>query len=287
MNDQTKGTLITLLGVMLIVPDSLFIRLLSADTNTVIVWRSFISAGFVSIGLILYYRTKLFSVYRNMGPNAWGYVIFAAISAPFFALSIRHTSIANTVFILSTMPIFAAFSAWVLMGQRVSKRMIWTITFALSGIAVIAYGSWTGEGGNIVGDLMAVVCTATFGIALTFSNKSKSTSMVPFTPIALMLSGSIFLPFSDPFTFVGNDLPFTLMHTSLIAGATCLLALGPRYITSAEVALLILGESILAPLLAWAVIDEFPGYYALVGGAMVLATLFISNIIALSRSRKR
>ena len=38
--------------------------------------------------------------------------------------------------------------------------------------------------------------------------------------------------------------------------ATCLLAMGPRYISSAEVSLLILLESVLAPLLVWAWIGE-------------------------------
>ena len=66
-----------------------------------------------------------------------------------------------------------------------------------------------------------------------------------------------------------------------------LLAIGPRFITSAEVSLLILLESILAPLLAWAVIDEHPGAYALAGGAIVVGALLVSNLVALRRNRIR
>jgi GPH family glycoside/pentoside/hexuronide:cation symporter len=63
------------------------------------------------------------------------------------------------------------------------------------------------------------------------------------------------------------------MHGGIfIAASTCLLAIGPRYITSAEVALLILLESILAPLLVWWVLEEAIGRATLIGGAVLLGT---------------
>ncbi len=73
------------------------------------------------------------------------------------------------------------------------------------------------------------------------------------------------------------------LHGSLILGSSVLLAIGPRYITSAEVGLLVLLESALAPLLAWAVVNEDPGPYALAGGAIVIGALLVSNLIALRR----
>jgi drug/metabolite transporter (DMT)-like permease len=76
-------------------------------------------------------------------------------------------------------------------------------------------------------------------------------------------------------------------HGGLILGSSVLLAIGPRYITSAEVGLLILLESALAPLLAWAVVGENPGPYALAGGAVVIGALFLSNLWLLRRLKSR
>jgi len=45
-------------------------------------------------------------------------------------------------------------------------------------------------------------------------------------------------------------------------------------------------ESVLAPLLVWAVLGEDPGVYALIGGGIVVGALFLSNLIALSRRRR-
>lgn len=68
--------------------------------------------------------------------------------------------------------------------------------------------------------------------------------------------------------------------------ATCLLTLGPRYISAAEVSLLILLESVLAPLLVWAAIGEDPGPWALVGGSVVIGALLLSNLWALWSHRR-
>ncbi len=65
-----------------------------------------------------------------------------------------------------------------------------------------------------------------------------------------------------------------------------LLSIGPRYIASAEVALLVLLESVLAPLLVWAVLGEFPGEWVLAGGAVVLGALLVSNLVVLRRRRR-
>ena len=80
-----------------------------------------------------------------------------------------------------------------------------------------------------------------------------------------------------------SQAPLVLAHGGVIVLSSIFLALGPRYITSAEVGLLVLLESVLAPVLVWVVIGEDPGAYALLGGALVIVALFISNMIVLLR----
>jgi drug/metabolite transporter (DMT)-like permease len=78
-----------------------------------------------------------------------------------------------------------------------------------------------------------------------------------------------------------------IAHAAFILCSSVLLAIGPRYITSAEVGLLILMESVLAPLLAWLVVGENPGPYALIGGSIVVGALAVSNLWLLRRQRLR
>jgi drug/metabolite transporter (DMT)-like permease len=74
-------------------------------------------------------------------------------------------------------------------------------------------------------------------------------------------------------------------HGVFVGFATCLLTIGPRYISAAEVALLVLLESVLAPLLIWVIAGEHPGKWVIIGGMVVIGALLVSNFIVLLRRR--
>ena len=136
------------------------------------------------------------------------------------------------------------------------------------------------------GDLVAVCVSASFAAAMTAVRKVRATSMIPAIPLAYIGAALVVWPFADPGVVLPDQWHLVVGHGAFITVSTCLLTLGPRYIASAEVALLILLESVLAPLLVWAVIGEDPGPWALAGGAVVIGVLFVSNIWVL-RYRRR
>ena len=161
--------------------------------------------------------------------------------------------------------------------------MVFTIAAVAVGLAIIAYGSGDTEGASIEGDLVALAVSALFAAGLTAARKVKHVSMVPAVPIGYLSASICLLPFIDPFAIEADKWLLVPLHGIFIVISSALLALGPRYISSAEVGLLILLESVLAPLLAWMVIDEFPGNWALLGGLVVISALGISNAIVLLR----
>ena len=105
--------------------------------------------------------------------------------------------------------------------------------------------------------------------------------MIPAIPIAYIGAALVIGLFTSPLPAFEAQWSLFLGHGAFIAMATCLLTLGPRFISSAEVSLLILAESVLAPILVWAVIGEDPGPWALAGGAVVIGALLVSNLSAL------
>jgi len=286
MTDQTKGFLITIIGVLFIVPDSLFVRLIEADTLTTAFWRNTLSGVILCTTYLILGGLKPFKQALSAGKPAWIYTFFIFFTGILFVTAVKNTSVANTVFILATMPVFAAFFSWVGLGERISQRMIWTILCVIIGITIIAFGSGHTENAHIFGDIIALITAANFAIALTAARRAKSVSLVPLAAIAYILSGIAVIPFTDIFDFPSHQWWLVALHGGLFTAVSmAFLTLGPRYITSAEVSLLILLESVLAPILVWYVIDENPGIWALIGGAIIITVLFISNMIALMRSK--
>ncbi len=285
MTDHLKGLIFTTLGVLFIVPDSLFVRLIQAEPLTTAFWRGMSSGVLILVALLL---VSGFAGFRSLHKTGWPgviYILLIGSTAPGFVLAVTLTSVANVVFIFASMPIFAAVFGRVFLGEPIRRRMVLTMLVVMFGLGIIAYGS--GESGiaNWRGDLIALYISAAYAAALTAVRQVKGISMIPAIPIAYIGAGLILLPFAAPVEPVATQWHLLLGHGVFIAAGTCFLTLGPRYISSAEVSLLILLESVLAPLLVWMVIGEDPGKWALMGGAIVIGALVVSNLVVLLRRR--
>lgn len=283
MTDQTKGLLITFFGVLFVVPDSLFVRLIDADAWTIAFWRLLLAGGGTAVYFLIRSGVAPFKAVFATGRYGLIYMCGIGGSGILFVLAVSLTSVANVVFIIASLPVFAAIFSRIFLAEPFSQRTLLTIAAVVPGLAVIAYGSGETEGARLSGDLLAFALSAAFAAALTAARHVRGTSMVPGVAMGYVIAALVVWPFASPMSVPVSDVPLVLGHAGFILISSVLLALGPRYITSAEVGLLVLLESVLAPLLAWLVIGENPGGYALVGGAIVIGALAVSNVVVLRR----
>lgn len=284
MSNHLKGLLITALGVIFVIPDALFVRLIEADAMVIAFWRGLTSGTIILLAVML---TRQFGSFRAVLTTGWPaaiYIGLIGLTTAGFVLAISNTSVANAVFIFATLPIFAAVFSRVFLGEPFSRRILATMVVVMLGLGVIAYGSTDSSVAHWSGDLWALFVSAAYAAALTSLRKVRDTQMIPAIPIAYIGAACVIGLFVDPWEIFATQWPYLLGHGVFIATATCLLTLGPRYISSAEVSLLILLESVFAPLLVWVVIGEDPGRWTLVGGVIVVGALCVSNLIALRRS---
>ncbi|WP_397542631.1 EamA family transporter [Roseovarius salis] len=285
MNDHLKGLLVTSLGVLFVVPDSLFVRLIEAQPMVTAFWRGMTSGLIILLGLLAVQGLRGFSLVLRSGWPGAIYMILIGFTAPGFVLAVTYTSVANVVFIFASMPIFSAVFARIFLGEPISRRVVMTMAAVMAGLGIIAYGSAENEIASWKGDIFALMVCAAYAGALTAVRGLRKISMVPAIPLAYIGAALVIWPFVQPIPAAETQWPLFLGHGAFIAVATCLMTLGPRYISTPEVALLILLESVLAPLLVWAVVGEDPGRWAIFGGVVVVGALVVSNIVALRRRR--
>lgn len=287
MSEHKKGLWITTIGVLFVVPDSLFIRMIDATAWTVTFWRGILSGLIVLLVVAIFMGRKPFSDSFRTGYYGLIYTVLIALSAPSFVLAIKLTSVANVVLIIASMPVFAAIFSRFFLGEPITRRMVLTIIGVFLGLSIVALGSGVNEQASWQGDLVAVCVSASFAGAMTAARNLRAVSMVPAIPVAYVLGALVVAPFAEPLSAFYAQPTLILLHGGFIACSSVLLTLGPRYISSAEVALLILLETALAPLLVWAVVGENPGQWALLGGAIVIGVLVASNIFVLRQTSGR
>ena len=286
MSEHLRGLLITTLGVLLVVPDSLFVRLIYAEPMVIAFWRSLISGIFVLFIVIALYGRQGFTDVFNAGFSSLIYAVLIASTAPAFVLAITNTSVANVVFILASMPVFATLFSRIFLGEPIRILMVLTMVIVAVGLCFIAYGSTTVQIASWKGDIWAVYVSVAFAAALTAVRSARAVSMIPAIPLGYMGGAFVISFFISPFEVQLEDWKLVLMHGTIIGASSCLLTLGPRFISSSEVSLLVLLESVLAPILVWFVLGEYPGQYAILGGCIVVSALSFFNLFNLYKLKK-
>lgn len=283
--EYAKGAVITFVGVLVISPDTLLLRLISGDVWMVLFWRGLLSGLAIILGLWAIYGRRVWVMWRDIGVP--GLVIGVAFSAGSicFVTSAMHTLVANTLFITSTSPVFAALIGWVFLRERVGMRIGLTIAATLVGIGVIAVGSvGPGGGGTLWGDLAALGAAVALAITFSIARAWRGVSMVPAMALAGFLTAGVSAGLSADLSVVtGEWIWVALLGLLVVPLGVALLATGPRYIPAPDVALILLLESIFGPILVWLILAEMPGRMTWIGGAIVLSALAVSNLVVLRR----
>jgi drug/metabolite transporter (DMT)-like permease len=284
MTPYAKGALITLLGVTVISPDALLIRLMTIDSWSLIFWRGLLSGLAILITLRIVSGRRFNADVASMGWNGVWVTIVFALGSLCFVYAITHTYVANTLFLTATSPIFAALISRFIMKEHVTTRTWVAIGVTMVGIGVIASDGLSGAR-SIAGDIAALGAALSLAITFCIARAGRSVSMVPAMGFAGLLAALMVLPLTASLVVPTEDwLWLGILGVLVIPAGFALLSTGPRYLPAPDVSLMLLLESVLGPLLVWAVLDENPGERALIGGAIVLLAMAASNVTALRDS---
>lgn len=272
LGDRSKGLLMSLLGVIVLSPDSLLIRLAELDDYTLIFYRGLLPS--ISIGLILwlYYRAEFFPAFRRIGwAGLVNGVLFALVNITFIS-AIQRTTVANTLLFLALAPIFAALLS--LLVLRENQRPASWLIFGLSllSIFIIGWGSYGTNG--LLGDLFALGCALSVAASAVLIRLRKDIDLVPSVLLGSLLTAVFALTQSPQLALSAPQVFYVgLTGLLLVPIGYVLLNIAPRFANSAEVQLVFLLESILGPLWVWLVIRETPSSYTLVGGSLLLCSV--------------
>lgn len=288
--DHQKGLLLTTLGVLVLTPDSLLVRLAGLEPFSLLIWRGVLQALGILAILALMHQGRVVAQIRSVGRCGILLAIVFTGSTLFFILALTYTAVADVLIIIAVAPLVAALLSRSFLGEAVPLRTWLAIAGTLLGIGLLVMEDL--GSGSLWGDFAAFCCAVCIGASLTITRHGRAVSMVPAMslagiltalaalPLALWLEPGRLMPATDP-----QLLAVVLMGLVVAPVSFALITSGPRYLPAAEVGLLMLMETVLGPLWVWMVIGEFPGELALTGGAIVIATL-AGHALAGNRQRR-
>ena len=289
LSTHAKGIVITAAGVLVITPDTLLIRLIATDPWTLLACRSLLMGLAMTAGLALYYRGGTLACFRSIGGRGVLLSLLFAVAGILFVLALAYTSVANTLIIMSSAPLFAAFMSWLFLKEPVPPRTWLAVIATMGGVAIVvggSVGSGNVGGGQLLGDLLAIAATAALAGCFTMIRGSREIDMIPAAALSGLIAGLAALPLASPFSLGTSDLGYLLLMGLLILPISfALTTIGPRYLPAPEVSLLMLLETFFGPLWVWLALREQPSAQALIGGAVIVTVLVVHSAVALRRTR--
>ena len=274
-----RGALLVACAAVCWSSGGLIARLVTTDPWTTSLWRSLFASLFLGVVLWIARRRGVFAQWREGGAPVVAVAVCMALASTCFLFSLAHTSVANTLILISTGPYVAGLLGWLWLGERVAPRTWVTMGVALAGAVIMVSDSYSR--GAIVGDLLAIVMAASFATATVLVRRYPEIQMTPAAALATSLTALVALPFAEPLQTGPRDLALLALFGIGNYGAGFLLFMaGARSIPAAQSALVGMLETVLGPLWVWLVLNERPGVATLTGGALILAALLANTLVS-------
>jgi len=277
MSQHLKGLLITLLGVFILSPDALLVRLANSDTWTILFWRGLLFALGIFLVVLITSRSDTLQQFKRIGKRGLLLGFMFGLSTIFFVTGVQYTSIANVLVIISTSPVFAALLSWAFLKEKTNLRTWVTMFIIIGATATIMLNSF--KYGGFWGDMSALMTSLLLAINFTITRQAKEINMIPAMAVAGLTTSiisAVFIAFTvSPLFLETPAIPYLLLMGIVTTLAFSLITLGPRYMPAAEVGMIMPLETVFGAYLAWIFLNEAPTIYVVVGGSIIMITLII------------
>lgn len=203
-----------------------------------------------------------------------------------FVTATKLTSAANAILLQYTGPIYVAlFGRWFL-GER-TTRLDWiTIAVVLGGMTLFFMDSLSSEG--MLGNIIAIASGVAFAWLALFLRKQKNEKPEDSIILGNWMAALIALPFmfSNGMPSGSSWVGLLLLGVVQLGISYILYARAIRHVTALEALLIPVVEPILNPIWALLLLSEKPGFWAIIGGFIVLGAITLRGVIVLNHQQK-
>jgi len=290
------------LGVLAITPDAALLRWQRSDGASIaviLVWR------YLLVTLLLALTAAwLHGGVRPLVDGARGApvrmmcvaVVLQSLTNIGFTVSLILVEPAQALILISLSPVWAAGFGFVLLGETVDGRTLASLAVALASVGTMfapAICGVSGDGGDEAGAPWANVvplatgaAMASFVVSVRHLAKAHPLASIPAIPAlgaALSCVGSVAFELSNGANLLpplrSDFWPALGLNALAVAAYYCGISSSAKHVPPTEVAIAMLGETVLAPV--WMVVfyGEVPSLYTIAGGALLLSALAVNELL--------
>ena len=271
------------IGVISVSFAAVFIRIAEAPSLVIAAYRMCLAALVLTPFAISLAGSELRQMSRKnlvMMLLAGG---FLALHFGLWITSLSYTSVATSVVLVTATPIFVAVASYLLFKEKLTIKIVLGIIISIGGSILIGYGNWTIGTSPLIGAGLALAgALAVAGYLLIGRRIRRTTGLLSYTFVtyssaALFLLITALASRSSLSGYSGDTylmfvllalIPQILGHSSLNWSL--------KFMPATMVTIAVLGEPIIATILAFFILNESPTLIEIIGGILILGGIFIA-----------
>jgi len=272
-----RGRILVMLSGVFFSIGGVLVRLIeTASELQIVFYRSIVLTATMLVLMAVRNRDSMVASFRAVGATGVVAALCLAFSFIGFIFSLRHTTVANTLLLMSTASFMAAILGWIVLRERVSGG-----TWAAMIAATIGVAAMVGEGiaiGSVYGHLWALGVALAYACYTVALRRGKMIDMLPSVCLGGLFSaticGIIAVGIEQGLTISGHDLLLcVILGAAQLGCGLIIFTVGSRHVPAAELILLAFTEVVLAPIWVWLVVGEVPSRVTFLGGGVLLAAV--------------
>jgi len=271
------------IGILGVSTGSIFARLADAPALVTAAYR----IGLASLVLLPLAAWKAGDELRNL---SFRDVKMTVLSGLFLALhfatwisSLDYTSIANSVVLVNTIPLWVGLFTPLITKDRLVRATVISIIISVVGASIISFGDFATGGRALLGDFLAVIGAICAAIYLLLGrNLRPKLSLLSYVAICYG-SAALFLWL----VVLVLKLPVTGYNTQTIAAFWAMALISQiighssynwalKWFSTGLVAVALLGEPIGATIMAYIIFNEGLTWAKFIGGLVILSAIYIA-----------
>jgi drug/metabolite transporter (DMT)-like permease len=293
--------LVLFFGILIVSTSSIFIRFAQREAASIVIAAYRLAlATLILLPVVWFgYREELFHLKRKQGLLVMLSGIFLAFHFATWITSLEYTTVASSVVLVSTTPLWVALLSPLVLRERPTRMVAVGMVGALVGGTLVglsescqiqasglacSQGAAFLQGSAFMGNLLALagaLCAAAYLLVGRFLRPTMSLVIYIFTvygTAALALVGMALIS-GKP---LGGFSPVVYLFFLLLAAGPQLLGhtsfnYGLRYLSASYVSVALLGEPIGSTILALIILKEIPSALEILGGVVILVGIYLAS----------
>ena len=272
LSNYAYGTVLMILGVVVLSPDSGLLRLIDGDPYVVSFWRG------IGICLVLWAaalaRSPAEFVYQLTHHTAVsvGIVLSFGMSSMSFVFGVTLLGAPTMLVFVALTPLASAFASRILFGESTDLALWIAIVIGIIGASIS--GSAIPDGTPLAGYLACLFVPGLTGLGISLTRHYPREHIWPLYGSANLMMACVIWFVIDTVSVPQESVWLLMINACIVCSLSfMLITIAPKYLPAPEVGLYLLLETLIGPVIVWILVGEVPRRNDFIGGAVLLAAL--------------